>query len=1278
MSKEIERKIKEIINNFNPDKLFNSSIDFFKSLNYPLDTIQEESNYTLDDFLDITGHSGETKLENYGIQNIEILFSLSEDEMSKKINNFFAGKIENTIIEAYLFLAVKLEKNVYSKTELVNISKGINKLLNSPAFILFSYDDKITLSVTDRRLNKNNEDKDVLEKTTLIKDIDRTNVHRAHLDILSKLEFENLGNKQNFSYFHNELKKVLNTKELNKKFYKEISNWYFWANETVKFPTDLVDKDGKQISQEKSNSENTIRFITRMIFVWFLKEKNLIKENIFDKDYIYENIIKEGADKTGSTYYKAILQNLFFGTLNTEMNKDRDGNRTFINNQGSRTTKYGIHTFYRYKRFLQNQDESLVINLFKEIPFLNGGLFECLDKINKNEKIRVDMYSDNPKNEDKLVFPDELLFGKEKDYDLNKVYFTSKKNYKVRGLFEILNDYKFTVEENTPLEEDVALDPELLGEIFENLLASYNEETSTTARKQTGSFYTPREIVNYMVDSSVKEYLKTNLSFVTDEKLNLLFSIDNPINDFDSNETRELVKALDKIKILDPACGSGAFPMGILNRLVKLLEVLDPENNTWKVLRTGDVYTKYGTRKKDLEAEQKALEMVEEIFSMDKYTANYVRKLYIIENSIYGLDIQPMAIQITKLRFFISLVIEQNIDESKQNNGILTLPNLDTKFLSVNSLIGLNIPEKVRSALKITNFEELRKELYVIRHRYFSARSSTVKNKLIDEDLKKREEIKQELLRFLDEELVDRITNWNPYKQNEVSEFFDFEFMFEEKDKFDIVIGNPPYIRYQSLGTLKEYLKKYYKTFAGSADIYIYFYELGFNLLKENGVLSYITSNKWTRAKYGQLFREFILSESNIISYLDFNGFKVFESATVDTSVMELRKTKVKSQFTYCSIKSDYNSNKNLDNYVLDSGYKYNQSDLDSNNFTFINPIEIKIKNKIENIGTPLKDWDTNIYVGIKSGCNPAFIVNNDIKDELINKNPNYVDLIKPILRGRDIEKYSYKFAEKWLLYIPWNFNLNEHKDIENYLLSFYDELNDRAGVKDGTYNWHVLHRYASGYFEDFLKEKIIYSEIVGSPRFTLDRKGFIPDYTTFIITGNSLRYILSFLNSKLCTYIFKKFYSGGGLGNNYRYQKEYLTKTPLINITSVQENSFNSLVELLLDTKENLINSNYKFNLFERIVDFMFYGLYFFKEMKNDESYINDEVEKILGKYDFSNFEELSVEVKETLINEVYSEFNSNKLILKALTFCNVEEVRIIEESVQTSDSSVEELEGD
>ena len=422
------------------------------------------------------------------MEKIEILFNLSEEEMAKDIKNFYIGDNE---IQAYLFLAIKLKDDSYSKTDIVNISKGINKCINAPAFIIFNYDNKITLSITDRRINKKDDTRDVIEKTTLIKDIDINKPHSAHIRILEGLEFGNLGNRQNFEYFHNSLKRVLNIKELNKQFYKELSNWYFWTLEKVKFP------DDEEKNEEKRNSQNVIRFITRFIFSWFLKEKGLISEIVFDKEYIYNNII-ETNDKTGSTYYKVILQNLFFATLNTEME-----NRGFVKSyKGTKSDSYGIHSLYRYSRFLKNQDENLIINLFKDIPFLNGGLFECLDKINigKSDEIRVDMFSDNLRNEEKLVFPDELIFGDEKEYDLNKTYFTKNKSYKVKGLINILNNYKFTVEENTPLEQDVALDPELLGEIFENLLASYNEETSTTARKQTGSFYTPREIVNYMVD----------------------------------------------------------------------------------------------------------------------------------------------------------------------------------------------------------------------------------------------------------------------------------------------------------------------------------------------------------------------------------------------------------------------------------------------------------------------------------------------------------------------------------------------------------------------------------------------------------------------------------------------------------------------------------------------------------------------------------------------------------------------------------------------------------
>lgn len=723
MSIDILEKINKNIKTFNSSKLFDSSIDFFKSLNYPMDTIQEEANYSLDEFLEITGTEKNPYLKNNDIEKIEILFNLSEDEMAKEIKNFYIGDKE---IQAYLFLAIKLKEKHYSKTDIVNISKGINRCINAPAFILFNYDDKITLSITDRRLHKKDDTKDVIEKTTLIKDIDIAKPHSAHIRILEGLEFGNLGNKQNFEYFHNSLKRVLNIKELNKQFYKELSNWYFWALEKVKFP------DDEEKNEEKRNSQNVIRFITRLIFSWFLKEKGLIPEIVFDKEYIYNNII-ENRDKTGSTYYKAILQNLFFATLNTEMNS-----RGFVKSyKGTQSDSYGIHSLYRYSRFLKNQDENLIIDLFKDIPFLNGGLFECLDKIKTgiSDEVRVDMFSDNPKNELKLVFPDELLFGEEQDYDLNKTYYTSNKNYKVKGLINILNNYKFTVEENTPLEQDVALDPELLGEIFENLLASYNEETSTTARKQTCSFYTPREIVNYMVDSSIKEYLKTKNTDIEDldERLNKLFDDNLLENPFNYNEREKIVKSINKMKIIDPACGSGAFPMGILNKTVKILEKLDKNNEIWRLQKLENI-------SKDNEDYKERYKQIEEIFDMTQNEANYARKLFLIEDCIYGVDIQPIAIQIAKLRFFISLVIEQKVDKTKVNNGILTLPNLETKFVSANTLLELDVIEK-KKYLSYDEEQELIKlenELKNIRNKYFEVRTHKTKKKYIKLDEEKR------------------------------------------------------------------------------------------------------------------------------------------------------------------------------------------------------------------------------------------------------------------------------------------------------------------------------------------------------------------------------------------------------------------------------------------------------------------------------------------------------------------------------------------------------------
>ena len=527
---------------------------------------------------------------------------------------------------------------------------------------------KLTLSIIDRRLHKKDTSKDVLEKVTLIKDIDIANPQRAHKEILKDLSLHELYKKFEFHSFvklHEAWKATLNISELNKKFYKELAYWYFWALQEVEFPKDEL-KDDKT-----RNPVNVIRLITRLIFVWFLKEKNLIPDDLFNKRELDK--ILDYKDKTGSTYYKAILQNLFFATLNTEMNKDvKDKNkisRSFVN----RNT--GVPHYFRYSRFIKDQDK--FAKWMDNIPFLNGGLFECLDKRTKDKSIYIDGFTQQIKNESLVTVPDYLFFSDApRNIDLNNTFHTKGKKYEVRGLIDILSRYKFTIEENTPVEEEVALDPELLGKVFENLLASYNEETETTARKLTGSFYTPREIVNYMVDESLITYLCNSLLKEEDEKkreelntrLHHLFSYTAEEPQFTDAEKNDLIDAIDICKILDPACGSGAFPMGILHKLVFILGKLDPNNKHWKKkqqdkAKRDRVLAEKMEDDKNREAAtkeiDKRIEDIEKAFNQNNHELDFARKLYLIENCIYGVDKQPVAIQISKLRFFIALIVDQ-------------------------------------------------------------------------------------------------------------------------------------------------------------------------------------------------------------------------------------------------------------------------------------------------------------------------------------------------------------------------------------------------------------------------------------------------------------------------------------------------------------------------------------------------------------------------------------------------------------------------------------------
>ena len=468
----------------------------------------------------------------------------------------------------------------------------------------------------------------------------------------------------------------------------------------------------------------------------------------------------------------------------------------------------------------------------------------------------------------------------------------------MRGLIHILNHYKFTIAENTPIEEEVALDPELLGQVFENLLAAYNPETGTTARKQTGSFYTPREIVNYMVDESLIAHLKNALDATDstiDSKLRHLLAYNDEPHQFTDAEVEHLITAIDTLKILDPACGSGAFPMGILHKLVYLLSKLDPRNAQWRQRQIDRVQTAIMASEKidDSVFRESAINELEgEIVSIneafERNELDYGRKLYLIENCIYGVDIQPIATQIAKLRFFISLIVEQKIDDARENRGVRPLPNLETKFVAANTLLDVEKPAQL--LLRNPEVDGKEKALEEVRRRHFTARTPRTKAQYRQRDAELRAEISALLQSDgFPSETTEKIANWDPYDQNAVADFFDAEWMFGITEGFDVVIGNPPYVRQEKIKALKPTFKKHYTCYTGAADLYVYFYERGLQLLSSSGIHTFICSNSWLDVNYGAPLQKYVLDNTAGAVICHSEAEREFESADINTIVSILQ-----------------------------------------------------------------------------------------------------------------------------------------------------------------------------------------------------------------------------------------------------------------------------------------------------------------------------------------------------------------------------------------------------
>ena len=881
---------------------------------------------------------------------------------------------------------------------------------------------------------------------------------------------EQFGALKNSKLALSDVTAAFSVEALTKQFYKDLYEWYQWAVDPasgVYFPNNTsIEADDREDIETK-----IIRLITRIMFVWFIKQKELVPNKIFDVDFL-ETILKDFDPNSAvvGNYYNAILQNLFFGTLNRAIEDEQGNKRKFATN-----VKKDIKTLYRYAEMFTIR-ENEVIKLFSEVPFLNGGLFECLDKTKTidgvEQSYNYDGFSRNDKKfadgryRNRAVVPNILFFEPEK------------------GLISILSRYNFTIEENSPEEQQVALDPELLGKVFENLLGAYNPETKETARNQSGSFYTPREIVNYMVDESLISYLG-NTAFVRS-----LFSPEFVYDKTKEADYKTIADKLKTIKILDPACGSGAFPMGLLNRMIEILCHITPDENIYEM------------------------------------------KLAIIENCIYGSDIQSIAAQITKLRFFISLICNCEKDATKPNFGIPTLPNLETKFVAANSLIAKK-KQVSHNLFENPEIEPTKKELTEIRHEHFSAKTAYRKSTLREKDKQLREKLAKLLEQDNDfaPEDAKQLAAWNPYDQNAVAEFFDPAWMFGVSDGFDIVIGNPPYIQLQNDGgkLAKLYADCNYKTFARTGDIYCLFYERGHQLLKPNGHLCYITSNKWMRAGYGEKTRDFFAKNTNPMLLIDFAGVKIFESATVDTNILLFAKAPNEHK-TWCAVtnKQNKDSVKNLSVFVQQSGSECEFSNSDS--WVILSPIEQSIKRKIEAVGTPLKDWDIQINYGIKTGYNDAFIINTEKRDEILSncqsedERTRTAELIRPILRGRDIKRYGYNWANLWLINTHNGIrgklervHIEDYPAIKAHLDQYWDRISKRADKGDTPYNLRNC-----AYLEDFSKPKILWKRVGSILRFCYnDNEALGLDSTCFAI-GNNIEFVCCVLNTPMGHYLLK------------------------------------------------------------------------------------------------------------------------------------------------------------
>ncbi len=960
------------------------------------------------------------------VNNTYLIGAIDEDSLEGRQSDFDIQKPLDGKYQTMLVFAVDIKAGLsLTRGELATLTRGFNRMAPQlPVVVFVKNGDKLTLATCERSEYRQNwREGEKLGKVSILRDINCAHPHRGHIDIL-----ETLGDKAypTFDELYKHWLDVFSSELLTRKFYTELSEWYAWviSSGEVKFPNDLSTTE----DDAKYNHEAVIRLITRLIFVWFLKQKKLIPGEFFDEKAIAERFIENFDphstdslfyDPKQSKYYRLILQNLFFAMLNRPIKDEESGNdenRRFVTDRRYKgvSTDYNINNLLRYRsEFKEGGADRLLEVANSQIPFLNGGLFECLD--DKDNGMYYDGFSERKASLEQLSFPDYFFFGEEvgQDVDLSAWYDDKKKNHvHVHSLINILNHYNFTVEENTPLDQEVSLDPELLGKVFENLLASYNPETNTTARKQTGSFYTPRDIVKYMVDESLIAHLKRTCPALGESVFRNLF--DYSVDNFDVPEAdrKAIMSALYNCKVLDPACGSGAFPMGILQQMVHALRKLDPTNEMWREFIL-DISLKKDKEAYQIEDEEERTRLradIEQSFNRNVNDPDYARKLYLIENCIYGVDIQPIATQISKLRFFISLVAEQKpkYDDPINNFGLRLLPNLEAKFVSANTLLPLSKESNLFGTSD--RLERIKKRLAEANHKIFRAKNNVIKRSLRQQIENLRKEYSDELISMgtIGPSSAQLLADWNMFNQNLAAHFFDPEWMFGITNGFDVVIGNPPYVLLQNTAmstTEKDTLTSIYKVSQYKVDLYHLFIEKGCNLLTTGGVLVFINPTNFLTNNYTSKLRKFILVDYSLNSVVNI-ATNVFE-ANVNTGIFSISNSHKDRTVSYSS---GVLVNREL---VITELSKCERSYYNKDNNYLIQPLgddkSLDLISKIENIGSFVKDT-ASVSFGMQLRNRKIFT-----EDVLENPDENQItEFHRPCLTGKDINFFTSEFANRY------------------------------------------------------------------------------------------------------------------------------------------------------------------------------------------------------------------------------------------------------------------------